>query len=101
MIIILIGFILAVFAPIVPRMVQFAISRRREFLADASGVELTRYPDGLADALERIKNNNMGLIEVSEALSHLFFVDPNRSALDSLYAPHPPIDERIKRLRSM
>jgi heat shock protein HtpX len=55
MIIILVGFILAIFAPIVTRIVQFAISRRREYLADSSAVELTRYPDGLADALEKIK----------------------------------------------
>ncbi len=98
---ILIGLILAIFAPIVARLVQFAISRRREFLADASSVQLTRYPEGLASALEKIKNINQGKMKVSEAVSHLFFTDPNRSALDSLYATHPPLDERIKILRSM
>lgn len=98
---IIIGFILAIFAPIIVRLVQFAISRRREFLADASSVELTRYPDGLASALEKISKINQGKFKVSEAVSHLFFIDPNKSPLDSLYATHPPIEERIKTLRSM
>ena len=98
---ILVGFILAIFAPIVVRLVQFAISRRREYLADASSVQLTRYPEGLASALEKIMKVNTGKMKVSEAVSHLFFTDPNKSALDSLYATHPPIKERIKTLRSM
>jgi heat shock protein HtpX len=98
---ILIGFILAIFAPIVARLVQFAVSRKREYLADAASVELTRYPEGLASALEKIKEINEGKMKVSEAVSHLFFVDPNKSALDSLYATHPPIEKRIEILRKM
>jgi heat shock protein HtpX len=98
---IIVGLILAIFAPIIVRLVQFAISRRREFLADASSTELTRYPEGLASALEKIMKVNEGKMKISEAVSHLFFVDPNKSALDSLYATHPPIKERIKILRSM
>jgi heat shock protein HtpX len=98
---IIVGLILAIFAPIIVRLVQFAVSRRREFLADASSAELTRYPEGLASALEKIMENNEGKMKISEAVSHLFFVDPNKSALDSLYATHPPIKERIKILRSM
>ena len=101
LVILAVGFFLAIFAPILTRLVQFAVSRKREYLADASGVELTRYSEGLAAALEKIKNNNGGNMKVSEAVSHLFFVDPNKSALDALYATHPPIDERIKRLRQM
>jgi len=101
LVILAVGFILAIFAPILTRLVQFTVSRKREYLADASGVELTRYSEGLAAALEKIKNNNRGNMKVSEAVSHLFFVDPNKSALDALYATHPPIDERIKRLRQM
>ena len=96
-----VGFLLAIFAPLLTRIVQFAVSRQREFLADASGAELTRYPDGLASALEKIKGHNSGEMDVSEAVSHLFIADPNRSALDALYATHPPIEERIKRLRAM
>ncbi|MGD2200119.1 MAG: M48 family metallopeptidase [Candidatus Bathyarchaeota archaeon] len=99
--ILIVGFFLAIFAPILTRIVQFAVSRRREFLADASGAELTRYPDGLASALEKIMHHNTGEMNVSEAVSHLFISDPNRSPLDSLYATHPPIEERIRRLRAM
>lgn len=101
LLLIIIGAILALIAPIAVRLVQFAISRRREFLADASAVELTRYPEGLASALEKIMKINQGEMKVSEAVSHLFFVDPNKSPLDKLYATHPPIEERIRILRSM
>jgi len=97
----IIGIILAIFAPIIVRLVQLAISRRREYLADASSAQLTRYPEGLASALEKIKNINEGKMRVSEAVSHLFFTDPNKSSLDSLYATHPPLEKRIKILRSM
>jgi len=99
--IIVLGIILAIFAPIATRLVQLAVSRRREYLADASGAELTRYPDGLADALEKIAQYNTGEMDVSESVSHLFISDPNRSPLDALYRTHPPIEERIKRLREM
>lgn len=98
---ILAGFLLAIFAPIVSRIVQAMISRRREFLADASSVQLTRYPDGLASALDKIAKINQGKMRVSESISHLFISDPNRSPLDKLFATHPPIKERIKSLRAM
>jgi len=98
---ILIGLILAVFAPIATRLVQAMISRRREYLADASSVELTRYPEGLASALEKIKNTNTGKMNVSESISHLFFSDPKKSPLDNLFATHPPIEKRIEVLRAM
>lgn len=100
-ILLIIGIILAIFAPIVTRLVQYAVSRKREYLADATGVGFTRYPEGLASALEKIADKNQGRIKVSEAMSHLFFVDPAKSSLDSLFATHPPIRERIKRLREM
>lgn len=99
--VILVGFILAIFAPIASRLVQAFISRRREFLADAGSVQVTRYPEGLASALEKIKNVNAGKMKVSESISHLFISDPNRSPLDSLFATHPPLEERIKILRAM
>jgi heat shock protein HtpX len=101
LIILIVGFILAIFAPILTRIIQFAISRRREYMADSSGVEITRYPEGLASALEKIAKYNRGEMEVSEAMSHLFISDPNRSTLDAIYATHPPIEERIRRLREM
>lgn len=100
-ILILVGFALAIISPIIVRLVQLAISRKREFLADASSAKLTRYPDGLADALEKIKKYNEGKMKVSEAVSHLFISDPNKSPLDSLFATHPPLGERIRRLRAM
>ena len=101
LIMIIVAVILAILAPLVTRLVQAAVSRKREFLADASGAELTRYPDGLADALEKIKKMNEGKMKVSEAVSHLFISDPNRSPLDNLFATHPPLTERIKILRAM
>jgi len=97
----IIAIILAIIAPIVTRLVQAAVSRRREFLADASGAELTRYPDGLANALEKIKKINEGKMNVSESISHLFIADPTKSPLDNLFATHPPLSERIKILRAM
>jgi len=100
-VLLIVGIILAIIAPIAVRLVQFAISRKREYLADASGVNITRYPEGLASALEKLAAKNKGRINVSEAVSHLFFVDPKKSSLDSLFATHPPIKERIKRLRAM
>ncbi|MDI6884104.1 MAG: M48 family metallopeptidase [Hadesarchaea archaeon] len=95
------GLILAVLAPIVSRLVQAMISRKREFLADASSVQLTRYPEGLAAALEKIKNKNLGKMKVSESISHLFISDPVHSPLDSLFATHPPLVKRIEVLRAM
>ncbi len=100
-ILIIVGIILAIFAPIVVRLVQFSISRKREFLADASGASVTRYPEGLASALEKIGKLNSGKMKVSEAVSHLFFVDPKKSSLDSIFATHPSIKERVKKLRAM
>ena len=100
-IVFVVGLLLAIFAPIATRLVQFAVSRKREYLADASGVNVTRYPEGLASALEKIAEKNQGKIKVSDAVSHLFFVDPQKSSLDSLFATHPPIRERIKKLRQM
>ncbi len=100
-ILLVIGVFLAIFAPIVTRLVQAMISRKREYMADASSVELTRYPEGLASALEKIEKKNTLNMDVSESISHLFFADPKRSALDSLFATHPPIAERIKVLRQM
>ena len=100
-VLIIIGIVLAVVAPLVVRIVQMAISRQREYLADASSAQLTRYPAGLANALEKIKGVNTGKMDVPEAVSHLFFVDPVKTSLDALYATHPPIEKRIQTLRAM
>ncbi len=100
-IIIIIGILLAIIAPILVRLVQASVSRKRELLADASGARITRNPEALASALEKLKGTNKGDMKVSEAESHLFFADPVKSHLDGLFATHPPIDERIKTLRAM
>jgi heat shock protein HtpX len=96
-----IGLILAILAPIAVALIEFAISRRREFLADAGGAELTRYPEGLASALEKIMKTNQGGMKVDAAVSPLFISDPNKSGISNLFATHPPLEERIKRLRQM
>jgi len=96
-----VGLILAIFAPLAVALIEFAISRRREFLADAGGAELTRYPEGLASALEKIMKTNQGGMKVDAAVSPLFISDPNKIGLSNLFATHPPLAERIKRLRQM
>ncbi|MFH1126651.1 MAG: M48 family metallopeptidase [archaeon] len=98
---IVLGVVLAILAPILTQMIQLAASRQREYLADASGARITRYPEGLAKALERIKNTNVNT-KVNGAVSHMYFSNPMLlKNANSLFATHPPIDERIKRLRAM
>ena len=101
-ILIVVGFLLAILAPLFSRIVQAMVSRRRELSADAGSAKLTRYPEGLASALEKIQKVNEGKkMKVSESLSHLFISDPNKSPLDDIFATHPPLEQRIKLLRSM
>jgi heat shock protein HtpX len=101
-ILILVGFLLAILAPLFSRIVQAMVSRRRELSADAGSAKLTRYPEGLASALEKIQKVNEGKkMKVSESISHLFISDPNKSPLDDIFATHPPLQQRIKLLRSM
>lgn len=98
----IIGVVLAILSPIVAELIKLAISRKREYLADASGSLLTRYPDGLASALEKIKMENIPMQKASTATAHLFLSNPfSGKSLSNLFSTHPPIDERIKRLREM
>lgn len=102
----IIGIILAILSPIAATLIQLAISRKREFLADASGALLTRYPEGLASALEKLANDPHTLKSASNATAHLFIVNPfkgkeTKQWFTSLFDTHPPIEERIKNLRSM
>lgn len=97
---------LAIIAPIVASLIQLSISRKREFLADASGSLLTRYPEGLASALEKISADSRPLKAATGATAHLFIVNPLKGKgfsgwLTHLFSTHPPIEERIKILRSM
>ncbi len=96
------GIALAILSPIIAEMIKLAVSRRREYLADASGALLTRYPEGLARALEKIAAENQPMSNASQATSHLFFANPfNGKKLSSLFSTHPPVEERIKKLRGM
>lgn len=100
--VIVIGIAAAIIAPIVATMIQLAISRRREYLADATGALTTRYPEGLASALEKISQNSSVTKKQNTATAHLFFANPLKGgSLAGLFSTHPPIEERVKRLREM
>lgn len=97
-----IGLIAIVLSPIVALMIQMAISRRREYLADATGALTTRYPEGLATALEKIGQSGGAMKRQNSSTAHLFFANPLKGkALAGLFSTHPPVEERIKRLRQM
>lgn len=92
----------AILAPLVATMIQLAISRRREYLADATGALATRYPEGLASALEKISLYGRPLQKQNSSTAHLFFANPLKGgALAGLFSTHPPIEDRIRRLREM
>lgn len=101
----IVGVVLVVLSPIFAKLIQLAISRKREFLADASGVLLTRYPEGLASALQKISNANIPLERTNSATAHLYISNPMavKSALggtakkfSNLFSTHPPMEERIQ-----
>lgn len=98
----ILGIVAAILAPFVAVLIQMAVSRQREYLADATGALTTRYPEGLASALEKIKQTGSVAKHQNTATAHLFFVNPlKKSSLASLFSTHPPLDDRIARLRSM
>src|SRR3989344_446451 len=103
LVLIIIGVVLLILAPIIAQMIKFAISRKREYLADASGAMLTRYPKGLADALKKIKSDSSELRTASNATAHLFIANPfkKKQWLAGLFQTHPDVDLRIKKLESM
>jgi heat shock protein HtpX len=99
-----IGIILIILAPVSAALIQAAISRRREFLADANGALLTRFPDGLASALEKISADPNKLTSANKATAHLFIANPLKDhggGMNNLFDTHPPIAERVRRLREM
>lgn len=105
-ILLVVGIILAVLSPILATVMKLSISRKREFLADASGSYLTRNPDALANALEKIASDPHRMKNASNATAHLFFSNPFKkhakgSRFASLFNTHPPMEERVKRLRTM
>lgn len=99
----LIGFVLALLAPLFATMLKLAISRKREFLADASGALLTRYPEGLASALGKISGAGVVSTTANHATAHLYIANPfgRSGALNKLFMTHPPVAERISALRDM
>jgi heat shock protein HtpX len=95
---------LAVLTPIIATLIQLAVSRQREYLADASGALLTRYPPGLASALRKIAADKEPLEVANKATASLYIANPLKDApafFDHLFDTHPPIEERIKRLEAM
>lgn len=100
--VLVIGIVAAIIAPLVALLIQMAISRKREYLADATGALTTRYPEGLASALEKIAQAGSIVQKQNTSTAHLFFANPlKKSSITSLFSTHPPIEERIARLRSM
>jgi len=98
----ILALILAILAPLAAILIQLAISRKREFLADAEGALLTRYPDGLARALEKISHDAEPLEVANKATAHLYFANPLKGGVVSkLFSTHPPIEERVRALRGM
>jgi heat shock protein HtpX len=96
------GIIAMVLAPIVAALIQAAISRKREYLADATGALTTRYPEGLASALEKIKAGSSATKRQNTSTAHLFFANPMKGkSLSNMFSTHPPVDDRIAKLRGM
>lgn len=101
---ILVGFALAALAPVAAQLLRLAISRSREFLADAAGALLTRYPEGLASALEKISADPEPLEAANKATAHMYIINPLREWggwTNALFNTHPPVEERVRRLRDM
>ena len=106
LIIFLVAILLAILAPIFAKLIQLAVSRQREYLADASAARMTRYPEGLAKALETLAADEHELTTANGATAHLYIVEPlmargRRAGGSGMWSSHPPIEERAERLRSI
>jgi heat shock protein HtpX len=98
----ILGIIAAILSPLVATLIQLAVTRQREYLADATGALTTRYPEGLISALQKIKQNGSVAKRQNTATAHMFFVNPLKAhTLSNLFSTHPPIDARIARLQHM
>ncbi len=105
-VLLIIGLVLAILSPLFAELIKLAISRSREYLADASGSLLTRYPEGLARALEKIATLDQPMKRANHATAHLFLANPfdphvTKKKFEQWFSTHPPIEERIKRLRGI
>jgi len=99
-----VGLVLALLSPLIAQLIRLAISRKREFLADASGAMLTRYPAGLASALRKLESDPEPLEAANKATAHLYIVNPLKNfkgVVNKLFSTHPPIEERIAALEKM
>ncbi|MBU4332040.1 M48 family metallopeptidase [Patescibacteria group bacterium] len=105
MILMIVGIILMILSPLIAQLIKLAISRKREFLADASASLLTRYPEGLARALEKISSSGQPLLRANNATAHLYIASPfgakASKGMAKLFSTHPPIEERVRALRRM
>jgi heat shock protein HtpX len=98
----LVGLVLLIFAPIIAQLIKLAVSRRREYLADASGTLMTRFPEGLASALRKIQAENMPMANANSSTAHLFIANPFSGRwMAGLFSTHPPIEKRIAALEQM
>jgi heat shock protein HtpX len=98
----ILGLVLAILAPIIAQLIQLAISRKREYSADATGAIIGRHPEGLASALKKIRADGLETKNASKATAHLYFAYPLKKGLwNNLFSTHPPLDERIRRLEAM
>ena len=101
-ILMIVGIILAILSPLIAELIKLAISRKREYLADASSALLTRYPEGLANALQKISDENQPMKKSSSATAHLFIASPfSGKKIKSIFSTHPPIEDRIQKLKTM
>lgn len=103
-ILVILAFVLSILAPILAQIIQLAVSRKREFMADASAVEFTRNPQGLIDALKKLSSDNEPLEAANRGTAHMFIVNPIKKFSElsnSMFSSHPPIEERIARLQAL
>ncbi|MFH1621126.1 MAG: M48 family metalloprotease [Patescibacteria group bacterium] len=103
---VVLGILFLILAPLIGQLIKLAISRKREYLADASGALLTRYPEGLARALEKIRDTNLPMQKTSSVTNHLWISEPTQDRgvskfIKTAFSTHPPIDDRIAKLRQM
>ena len=107
LVIFLVGFVLMALAPLFGQLIKLSVSRNREYLADAQGVLLTRYPPGLISALQKLENAPTAMRSANNATAHLWLAQPSRvqgdgtSRMERLFQTHPPLEDRIRRLQEM
>jgi heat shock protein HtpX len=104
LVVMLLAIVLALIAPLLAQLIQFAVSRQREYLADATAVELTRYPQGLANALRKLETDSAVLRSANRGTAHLFIANPIekfQARAHTAFASHPPLQDRIARLEAL